>query len=245
VTSWSRCSIPSIMGVTLSICCRGPAPSVGKGFRNSVDRVTWPPCGMEPCLVSCRGVFRVVSQGTTGGGLAHRSSSRQQRRSSPLSSRSTVSMKQILQGNPLRGLATVSQDRNCHWSTVTSNHGFGQVVDQDVRRLCETVARLLRGLSGLLGVAMSPIKPSLAGRRDATGSGSSRGRHRTAIANRRRLPQLHPLSDRIHANRSAASVTRSLRGTSVPSLTSPYHRQLRNIPRHTHLQPVADRSRRC
>ena len=125
------------------------------------------------------------------------------------------------------------------------NLGFGHVVDQGFRGLCETVARLLRGLSGLIGVAMSPIQPSLAGRRDATGSGSRRGRHCPAITTQRRLPQLHPLSDPIHANRPAASVTRSLTRTSVPSLTSPYRRQLRSIPGHTHLQPVADRSRRC
>lgn len=125
------------------------------------------------------------------------------------------------------------------------NHGFRQVVDQDVRGLCETVARLLRGLSGLLGVAMTPKKPSLAGRRDATGSGLSPGRHRPAIKARRRVPRLHPLSGPIHANQSAASVTRSLIGTSVPSLTSPYHRQLPNIPGHTHLQPVAPGGGRC
>jgi len=234
--------------MTLSIRCRGPAPSVRKGsrkgFRNSVDRVTWPPCGMEPCLVSCVGVFRVISQGTTGGGLAHRGSRRQQTRSSTLPSRSTVSMKQILQGNPLRGLATVSQDGDCHWSAVTST----PVSDKPLTGTFAVYARLLRDCCEgrpVFWVVMSTENLSPTGQKGTTGSGWCRQCLPPAFAPQQPRQQLHPLSGPMPEVRLAATFTGHLTVTEPQSLSSAYHSQFLDIPRHTHLQPVADRSRRC
>jgi hypothetical protein len=215
-----------------------------KGFRNSVDRVTWPPCGMEPCLVSCGGVFRVISQGTAGGGLAHRGSRRQQTRSSTLSSRSTVSMKQILQGNPLRGLATVSQDGNCHWSIA----GSIAVADKPLTRTFALYARLLRDCCEgrpVFWVVMSTETLSPTGQKGTRGSGPRRGCLPPAFTPQRPLQQLHPLSGPMPEGRPAATLTGQLTVTEPQGLRSAYHCQFLDTPRHTHLQPVADGRRRC
>jgi hypothetical protein len=199
---------------------------------------------MEPCLVSCWGVFRMLSHGTAGVGLAHRGSRRQPRRSSSLRARSRDSMVRILQENPLRGIATVSQNWNCRWSIVTSipdsapplTRTFA-VHGRPLRDCCDT--------RPVFWVAMSLENGSLTGQTGTTRRGSCRACLPPAFAPQRPIQQLEPLSGPRLEVPSTATLMDHLTVIEPQGLSSVCHDQFLDGQGHTHLQPVADRSRRC
>lgn len=184
----------------------------------------------------------MISQGSTRVGLAHRGPPRRQTRSSTLRARSRDSMVRILQENPLRGVPTVSQNENRPSSIVRS-------IPESITLLTRTFAvhgRPLRDCCDtrpVFWVAMSIENRSPTRRKGTTVGARCRGYFPPASAPTSPFLQLDPLLG--PDARSAARFIAHLTVTEPQSLSSAYHRQLLKTPRHTHLQPVAERVPEC
>jgi hypothetical protein len=153
-------------------------------------------------------------------------------------------MMRILPGNSRRGIATVSQSGNWPWWIMTS-------IPDSITSFSKTFAvyaRLLRDCCEgrpVFWVSMSTENLSPTRQKGTTGSGWCRESLPPAFRPQKPRQQLHPLPGPIPEVRSAATFTGHLTVTEPQNLSSAYHCQFLDIPRHTHLQPVADRSRRC